>query len=253
MKIYVFDFDNTIFSRKVKIVHPNTLKLLKTISNNKNNILILATGRKNSEIKEFNELDGLFDYIITLNGAVIQKGHEMIYEIPIPQSIVKSFFDLVKNNAYFAGFASKTTEFVFNLRKNFERKIPNDSVIIDSIEQINQNIYQMWIAEDKPIIQEVAMKIKALKTLFWHKDGAHFVLEYQNKASALTYLMNMHKPKQVIAVGDGENDIEMLKLADIGIALSNSHSIELKSCANLIGPHIDDDDLLSFFLKNDLI
>lgn len=43
-----------------------------------------------------------------------------------------------------------------------------------------------------------------------------------------------------MAIGDGENDIEMLELASLGIALSNG-SEKTKAVANVIGPSNDED------------
>ncbi|KAL6216517.1 hypothetical protein ACLB2K_009740 [Fragaria x ananassa] len=47
-------------------------------------------------------------------------------------------------------------------------------------------------------------------------------------------------PKEIMAIGDGENDIEMLELASLGIALSNG-SEKTKAVANLIGASNDED------------
>lgn len=41
-------------------------------------------------------------------------------------------------------------------------------------------------------------------------------------------------PKEVMAIGDGENDVEMLKLASLGVALSNG-SEKAKAVADVIG------------------
>ena len=40
-----------------------------------------------------------------------------------------------------------------------------------------------------------------------------------------------NKPMQIIAFGDGHNDIEMLQLADIGVAMGNA-SDEVKAHAD---------------------
>ncbi|KAL3744443.1 hypothetical protein ACJRO7_013670 [Eucalyptus globulus] len=47
-------------------------------------------------------------------------------------------------------------------------------------------------------------------------------------------------PEEVMAIGDGENDIEMLELASLGIALSNG-SEKTKAVANAIGVSNDED------------
>ncbi|XP_021907564.1 uncharacterized protein LOC110821908 isoform X1 [Carica papaya] len=46
--------------------------------------------------------------------------------------------------------------------------------------------------------------------------------------------------KEVMAIGDGENDIEMLELASLGIALSNGTE-KTKAVANVIGASNDED------------
>lgn len=43
-----------------------------------------------------------------------------------------------------------------------------------------------------------------------------------------------------MAIGDGENDIEMLELASLGVALSNG-SEKTKAVANIIGASNDED------------
>jgi Cof subfamily protein (haloacid dehalogenase superfamily) len=41
------------------------------------------------------------------------------------------------------------------------------------------------------------------------------------------------KPEQLLAIGDGENDLEMIKMAGIGVAVANARP-ELKSAADLV-------------------
>lgn len=43
-----------------------------------------------------------------------------------------------------------------------------------------------------------------------------------------------------MAIGDGENDIEMLKLANLGVALSNG-SEKTKAIADMVGLSNDED------------
>lgn len=52
--------------------------------------------------------------------------------------------------------------------------------------------------------------------------------------------MNLITCIQIMAIGDGENDVEMLELASLGIALSNG-SEKAKAAANVIGASNDED------------
>ncbi|KAM3332240.1 hypothetical protein ACQJBY_027817 [Aegilops geniculata] len=47
-------------------------------------------------------------------------------------------------------------------------------------------------------------------------------------------------PDEVMAIGDGENDIEMLELASLGVALANGAE-KTKAVANVIGATNDED------------
>jgi len=47
-------------------------------------------------------------------------------------------------------------------------------------------------------------------------------------------------PQDVLAVGDGHNDVEMLTWAGLGIAMGNAPD-DVKAVADEVGPHVDDD------------
>jgi hypothetical protein len=52
-----------------------------------------------------------------------------------------------------------------------------------------------------------------------------------------------------MAIGDGENDREMLQLAGLGIALANGHKSS-KEVADIIGSSNDDDGVASAIYQN---
>ncbi|HUT34497.1 MAG TPA: Cof-type HAD-IIB family hydrolase [Planctomycetota bacterium] len=71
-------------------------------------------------------------------------------------------------------------------------------------------------------------------------------LEFQNGAaskwSALRSLLDARgiAPEEVVAIGDDENDISMLRAAGLGIAMGNA-AYAVKSAAHLVAPSNDDD------------
>lgn len=50
------------------------------------------------------------------------------------------------------------------------------------------------------------------------------------------------KREEIMAFGDGENDIEMLQYAKIGIAMGNADN-DVKKAADYITDHIDEDGI----------
>jgi Cof subfamily protein (haloacid dehalogenase superfamily) len=77
-----------------------------------------------------------------------------------------------------------------------------------------------------------------------------------SKGSALkTLLKEMDvKPEEVLAIGDAENDIEMIQLAGIGVAVGNAHE-KLKAVADYVVASNDEDGVAEaverFALKKD--
>lgn len=58
--------------------------------------------------------------------------------------------------------------------------------------------------------------------------------------------------QNVMAFGDGLNDIEMLTIAGVGVAMGNAHQ-DLKAIADHVTLHIEEDGIYSFLKKAKLI
>ena len=71
-----------------------------------------------------------------------------------------------------------------------------------------------------------------------------------NKGEAIKYVANLlgFKRDQIIAFGDGMNDIEMIEYANIGIAVNNAHP-ELKKVADIVSPYKNTERPIERFLN----
>ncbi|KAK3213026.1 hypothetical protein Dsin_017732 [Dipteronia sinensis] len=140
-----------------------------------------------------------------------------------------------------------------------------DHPLVDSL----HTVYHEPKAEVMPSVQHLLAAVEIQKLLFldtaegvastirpyWSeaiKDRAHVVqavpdmLEIvppgTSKGSGIQMLLDHLgvTAKEIMAIGDGENDIEMLELASLGIALSNGAE-KTKAVANVIGASNDED------------
>ena len=48
------------------------------------------------------------------------------------------------------------------------------------------------------------------------------------------------KPEEIVAIGDGINDMAMVKNAGLGVAMGNAHPDLMKCAAKVIGPNAED-------------
>jgi|GEM_PF-540248 len=265
--IYFFDVDNTLFSHANKKIMPQTLKLLKEIGVNKDNILCIATGRSPRKLDVLDEIIDLVDYIVFLNGAIAVKNiknnndYEILDHNILNNNYVKTIIEDAMAKQISCGVVSFEKE-VFALASetafqdwyDFQKSKP----LIQSDYHLSKDIYQVWLwdltrEEIKKFMQPYKNDVDFF---YWHHKGCDIVAKNLNKSSGIkTILEALDKEQdyQLICIGDGHNDRSMINIADISVAMGNSSDDVLKKEATLVAPHIDEDKLYDFFIDNNLL
>lgn len=256
-KIIFFDLDNTLHSTKMKEIPSNTIKLLKELANTKDVVLGLATGRGPSKVFLLDGLIDLFTYRIYINGSIAYHKDKLIYENPINTKDIEQVIELSKDKDVSVGFVALDGEYISDRSHDVDyglKGFNQDFPPIDMEAYKKMPIYQMWLfSKNSANLEAIASKVD-LNYFAWHKGGADLVAKNTNKATAIKRILdNVDYEYQLITVGDGHNDIEMIELADIGIAMGNSGFTELKEKADFIAPHIDDNQLYNFFKEIKII
>ncbi|MEM6757825.1 MAG: HAD hydrolase family protein, partial [Planctomycetota bacterium] len=88
-------------------------------------------------------------------------------------------------------------------------------------------------------------------TLVTAEDHLTQIASYQaDKGRALAYLCKKYRiePQHTMAIGDGPNDIGMLKFAGLGVAMGNAFD-EVKAAADVVAPSNDDDGVADTLWK----
>jgi Cof subfamily protein (haloacid dehalogenase superfamily) len=255
-KIIAVDMDGTL------------LKDDKTISNNvKEKIkkagelgvkVVLTTGRPiqgiQKYLKELN-LTKEGDYVIAVNGALVSRADN--FQVIKSSAVltgkdVKYIYSKVKHlNTYFHSYGSKE-DFV-NKRSKFsdeeEIRVGLKVREIDFAAAIkDEDILLKAILEEEPyILDEITPQIpKELFEEYTILRTAPHMLEIINKnlhkAVGLEQLAKHLgiKKEEIIAIGDAENDIEMIKYAGLGVAMGNAKD-EIKKLAGFIAKSNEED------------
>ena len=242
--LILFDIDGTLLQSEKNLIPASTVEALQKLKE-AGHELAIATGRALFLVDE--QIRALpFDTFVTANGQHIMHQGEVIYENAIPKAVIERLIEKSHTRQQGIGLLSATrsglTKYTDELAKSFNRvSIPIPEVIEDIHEQ--EAILQAWYFSDdfKPLAE--AFK-EELRFVPWLDFGADIVPLNGSKAEGIKQLVNhlKEKPKRVIAFGDGYNDIEMLQLADIGVAMGNA-SDEVKAHADFVTKRIDEDGI----------
>ena len=256
-KAYYFDLDNTLFFNDEGHILPNTLKLLHALKKQPDTILGLATGRSLEKLTIVKDIIPLFDHMVLINGAMLYINGTLVHDTPISIKDIEHVFTTLKDTNINIGMVSEKDDAILYPDARVDhamQTLRGIHPIVDPQFYLNQRIYQLWIfADSDDDIKEVAQKLTQFHCFPWHVGGADFIYPHVHKASGIEYLRQLDPYDQLITVGDGLNDVSMIKIADIGIAMDNSRFVALKKEATLIAPHIKHDLLYEFFIKHQLL
>ena len=114
--------------------------------------------------------------------------------------------------------------------------------MIQNKHQIENISINFEFAEDKEKWQRILERIDDITLTSSFKHNFEIGGANTSKAEALRFLMRRLdvEPRELMACGDSPNDIEMIKLAEIGVVVGNA-SEEMKSLADYVTDTNDND------------
>jgi len=242
--LILFDIDGTLLQSDINQIPASTKEAIQKLKE-AGHELAVATGRSlflvDDRIKQLP-----FNTFVTANGQHILYNGEVIYENAIPTEVVDRLIEEAKTLDVVIGLLSATRSSVTGTNnqviESFKRVSMPLPEVVDNIHH-KESILQAWYFSDD--FKHLPETFKdELRFVPWLSFGADIVPLNGSKAEGIKQLVNHlpHKPMQIIAFGDGHNDIEMLQLADIGVAMGNA-SEEVKAHADFITKSIDEDGI----------
>lgn len=254
-KIVFLDIDGTIFSHKTKSIPSSCIDAINKAKEN-GIIICLATGRSTILSAQTGILDKVdFDYFNVCNGTLVHdKNFNIIHSHPIDPKCVDNLIDVTNKNNLNLTFV--TLDDVFRLNDNI--KLIEEGYGKISIKTphkkpyVNQNCYMInlfWDKYDKNKYETLFKESSKYAFYSGFNDYGFDVIPLNyNKAKGIEALIKHLKinKDEVIAIGDGHNDAEMIEYAGLGIAMGNAID-KCKQVANYITTDIDNDGIYNAF------
>lgn len=268
MKYIFIDIDGTLYSTKINGIPESAISAIK-LAKEKGNKVFLCTGRSLAESKLFLNFD--VDGFVFCAGTLIYVEGKRIYEKAFSEETVQYLIRIANENdlgiclegyagAYYddKGFESIVRYFAAGRSREETEKIMLDNCFYsmdnyhhkDPISKIN--VYGESVDQVNKLKEVLPNEFKGTIALA-DEEQFNFGLEVTdkliNKATGIQHVLDKYPNatfKDVVAIGDSANDIDMVEAARIGIAMGNA-SLSLKNCADYITSDILDDGLYKAF------
>ncbi|MDR7077339.1 Cof subfamily protein (haloacid dehalogenase superfamily) [Neobacillus niacini] len=243
------DMDGTLLKASNYISHRNMEAIYRLI--NQGIQVFLATGRHHEVTAPYHKEIGLRTPMICLNGAaihhaetgrVLQKKTVRLNEDRFHHLTAESPFNVIVHTAN--GLYCKETNEEIDYWTEVGQIPPR---FIGDLRQANyQDVLKYSVRTGAPSPELSDLFKKEAEVINWD-DGFELLAPNVSKWSAIKSLLREYRisPSEVVAIGDGPNDIEMLRHVGTGVAMGNA-SEKVKAAADFVTGHHENDGLADF-------
>lgn len=259
IKLIVFDLDDTLLDSNQSI-SPRTYQAVQQVVA-KGIKVTLATGRMYSTATPFARSLGLDVPIISYNGAMINAypSDERLFHNPIKEEVAKQVMQLCRERKW---YIQTYIDDVLYVKVPDEKAKCYAKIIGAKPTPVGDQLYTMPGTPTKMLVIAEPGEIEQLKEEFYTRFGdilciAESKTNYLeinnfevNKGTALKFIASSLNIdcQEIMAFGNGNNDIEMLRYADWGVAVDNS-SPEVKKIARLVTGSNDEEGVADILEK----
>lgn len=250
-KLVFFDSDGTFRHGETGEVPESTVTAMKELQA-RNIGVILCTGRHPKELEEMGFLNYGFDGLVCINGQlVLDKDLNVISAKAIEGNDKEELLRLFHSRTVPMILFEKDRLFM-NFHNEQVAKLKTDPLLpicdIGNYEGADIFMSTLIIPKDKEV------SFSNLDVKHWHDLAADVFLPGVGKVYGVRQFMEREglDRSDIIAFGDSGNDIDMLKIAGLGIAMGNA-SEDVKSIADYVTDRVEEDGIRNALIRFNII
>ena len=245
IKAVFLDMDGTVISHKQGKVLESTKDAICQLRERGIKVFA-ATGRHILEMEELPVKGISFDGYVMLNGQICLDGEkELVYDFPIAAEDTKrmiTVFEEKKIPVMLVGLNRMYINFVDEKVRAAQKAI---STAVPKVGSYNgENVYQFIVYDSEGKVQQLMENLTDCKENVWNPMAFDIIPKRGGKAAGIRQILEHFKigQEEIMAFGDGDNDIDMLRYAHIGVAMGNAGE-HVKTHADYVTACVDDDGI----------
>ena len=256
IKVVFLDFDGTLFSHKTHEIPSSAIEAINKARANGIKVF-LCTGRARSEFDQFDLSMLNVDGMVLCNGQIcFDEKDNIIYDNPIEGKLKESLIDIFVNKKlpiYFSNNENLYLNFENEHIRNVQAAVTSD--VPEIKEYHGERIYMASIFyENDEELNYLKSRCENAQITCWHEGAVDVVPEGACKSKGIKEIIRYYNIdiSETMAIGDGDNDMDMLKECGVGVAMGNS-PLFVKEVADYITDDIDENGIYNAFKYYELI
>ena len=221
--------------------------------------VFLCTGRHALEIAEENMLPGItVDGAVYMNGQLCELQGQIVRETPIPAGDLSALKQFLQKKNCSCIFLEKDRMYANCVNSRMEVEQAKIGTAVPAVRDIsdleNRRIYQVIPFVNEEEEEELLRQMPHCRTKRWGDAVVDLMSRTGGKENGIRALCAAIgiTPEETIAFGDAENDLEMLQLAGIGVAMGNALP-QVRACADMVTDTVENDGIAHALQKLKLI
>jgi hypothetical protein len=245
IRVVFFDVDGTLYSHTTGSVPESTKDALRQL-HEKGIRTVICIGRSIEELSKLPVMELPFDGYLTLNGNLcLDQDKHMFAGNPIDSGevdILVRIFKASKIPFVLIGEENRYINYVDDVV--IDTQASTKGTIPDIGEYKGEEIYQCLAFVGDETRQLLENMLDECTITSWNKTGIDIISSSGGKASGIEIFIDEYQLRrgQTMAFGDGQNDIDMIRYAGIGVAMGNGVE-PLKAEADYVTTDIDDNGI----------
>ena len=199
--------------------------------------IFTSTGRHLLELQELGVTELAFDGHVLLNGQIcLDKEEQLIDACAIPEEDMQGALRWFEEMELPVAFVEQKQIYINFINDRVRKTQADISSELPKLGRFGGNsVYLVNVFADEADVNRVLVDMPHCRMTRWNPYGVDIIAAGNSKARGMERVLRHYgiDREEIIAFGDGENDMEMLEYAGIGVAMGNADP-EVKEIADYV-------------------